>query len=49
MPTSGLACKHQLRETGCGAGLRSTFTLKEAGAGVQRKIFIAAISQGRFH
>ena len=43
MPTSGLACKYQLRGTGCRAGLRSDSTMKEAGARVQRKLFIRAI------
>ena len=43
MPTSGLACKHQLRGTGCRAGLRSDSTMKDVRARVQRKIFIALI------
>jgi len=45
MPTSGLACKYQLRGTGCRAGLRSDSTMKEVGARVQRKLFIAHISK----
>jgi hypothetical protein len=44
MPTSRLACKQQLRGTGCRAGLRSDSTMKEVRARVQRKIFMGVIS-----
>jgi hypothetical protein len=44
MPTSRLACKQQLRGTGCRAGLRSDSTMKEVRARVQRKIFMGAIN-----
>ena len=43
MPTSGLACKHQLRGTGCRAGLRTDSTMREVGARVQRKLFMGII------
>src|SRR5258708_1101513 len=47
MPTSGLACKHQLRGTGCRAGVGSDSTMKEVGARVQRKLFIGRITSAR--
>src|SRR5258708_40122392 len=49
MPTSGLACKYQLRGTGCRAGLRSDFTMKEVRPAVQRKLFVALIEKAQTH
>jgi hypothetical protein len=43
IPTAGPTCKHQLRGTGCRAGLRSDFTMKEVLARVQRKKFMEII------
>jgi hypothetical protein len=45
IPTSGPACKHQLRGTGCRAGLRSKSTMKEVFARVQRKKFMELIHE----
>jgi hypothetical protein len=46
-PQTGLAGKQRLRETGCRAGLRSDFTIKEGLARVQRKILIALITSAQ--
>ena len=43
-PQTGLAGKQRLRGTGCRAGLRSDFTMKEGLARVQRKILIVLIT-----
>ncbi|MCU1301789.1 MAG: hypothetical protein JWQ87_2073 [Candidatus Sulfotelmatobacter sp.] len=43
MPLQGRQAKYQLRGTGCIAGVRSDFTMKEVEDRVQRKKFIVRI------